>query len=257
MTTSAGRWPWDRPALTGLCAGLAVGAPGEDVDGRTDAGSGHLGRFDRDPEAVPRTFTGVAIDQSDAGGTVEFGDRFGSTVAITGAYANGSRRLAFGAPGEDVGAIRDAGAVNLLRIAATPTAVGELRQGRKLPGSSKKMPGSAQTGDEFGATLVAARLDLGTRSGKNTDRQQALIIGAPGDTVSGHDAAGSVTVVREKLDGTLLFTQNTKGIPGTAEAGDRFGASAAVSYQISNICSARCRSAHPGRTSARWPTPGR
>ncbi len=224
----------NRVGLNGQCAGLAVGSPGEDVAGRADAGAVHYGAYARDPEARPIRFVGWSADQSQAGGTVEAGDRFGFTAAISGPLADRTQRLAFGAPGEDVGRIRDAGAVNVLRVATAPRSVGELRQGKKLPGSTVRIPGSAQAGDAFGSALVVGRLDLGTRSGRSTDRQQAMIIGAPGDTVSGRDGAGSVTIVREKLDGARLYSQDSAGIAGRAEAGDRFGASVALSIQSGN-----------------------
>ncbi len=224
-----------RVGLNGQCAGLAVGSPGEDVDGRADAGTVHYGAYARDPEARPVRFVGWSADQSQAGGTVEAGDRFGFSAAISGPLADRTQRLTFGAPGEDVGRIRDAGAVNVLRVATAPRSVGELRQGKRLPGSSIRLPGSAQTGDAFGSTVVVGRLDLGTRSGRSTDRQQAMIIGAPGDTVSGRDGAGSVTVVRETLDGAKLYSQDSPGIAGRAETGDRFGAALALSIQIGNV----------------------
>jgi hypothetical protein len=215
------------------CAGLAIGSPGEDVGGHADAGLGHLVHLELSSETVPTGVAAINVDQGQAGGTVETGDAFGTTTAVSEATDDGSHTVAFGAPGEDIGTVADAGAVNLLRIGDQLRPLGELRQGRALPGGSK-ISDTPQAGDRFGAALVSARLDLGTAANR-TDRQSTLLIGAPGDTVSGHDGAGSVTVVREKLDGARRYTQNTAGVAGTAENGDRFGESIAVSLRLGNI----------------------
>jgi hypothetical protein len=66
------------------------------------------------------------------------------------------------------------------------------------------------------------------------DGRSDLAIGAPRDSVSGHDLAGAVNVIygsrgrglREDPD--QEFTQDTPGIIATAEAGDRFGAALAA-----------------------------
>jgi hypothetical protein len=55
------------------------------------------------------------------------------------------------------------------------------------------------------------------------------MVGAPGDTVSRQTGAGSVTVVSEKFETAKLLTQSTTGVPGTAEKGDHFGSSLALS----------------------------
>ncbi|CAL8978046.1 hypothetical protein PROP_02347 [Propionicimonas sp. T2.31MG-18] len=58
-----------------------------------------------------------------------------------------------------------------------------------------------------------------------------LVIGAPGRAVAGARAAGAVTVLRFLAGGTYdehTYTQESPGIPGTPQAGDRFGASVAA-----------------------------
>ena len=63
----------------------------------------------------------------------------------------------------------------------------------------------------------------------NGDGHADLAVGAPGGTISGKAGAGYVSVVYGATGGVDAarhadFSQNTAGVPGAAEAGDRFGA---------------------------------
>ncbi|HEY4315646.1 MAG TPA: FG-GAP-like repeat-containing protein [Actinomycetes bacterium] len=85
-----------------------------------------------------------------------------------------------------------------------------------LKQSSRGVPGSQQRDDEFGATLALTDVDR--------DGRQDLVIGAPGED---HDR-GRVTVVRGAKDGwtakgSYAFGEATRGVPGAARNGDRFG----------------------------------
>lgn len=62
----------------------------------------------------------------------------------------------------------------------------------------------------------------------NGDGYQDLALGSPYGTVSGHKGAGFVTIVYGSTSGPntnkkQVFSQNTSGVPGAAEAGDHFG----------------------------------
>ncbi|WP_309059291.1 FG-GAP repeat protein [Streptomyces sp.] len=66
----------------------------------------------------------------------------------------------------------------------------------------------------------------------NGDGRADLAIGAPGATVAGKAKAGAVSVVYSGTGGPrtstrTLLTQNTAGVPGSAEADDAFGTSVA------------------------------
>ncbi|MFD8047270.1 hypothetical protein ACFV5E_28035 [Streptomyces chartreusis] len=66
----------------------------------------------------------------------------------------------------------------------------------------------------------------------NGDGRVDLAIGAPGATVGGKSKAGAVSVVYGGTGGLktatrTLITQNTAGVPGTAEADDAFGSAVA------------------------------
>ncbi|MEV0491250.1 FG-GAP repeat protein [Streptomyces atratus] len=67
----------------------------------------------------------------------------------------------------------------------------------------------------------------------NGDGYQDLVVPAPGATVAGRERAGSLVVLYGSAKGVsasrrAVITQNSAGVPGTAEAGDLFGASSAL-----------------------------
>jgi hypothetical protein len=82
--------------------------------------------------------------------------------------------------------------------------------------SSRGVPGSQDRYDEFGATLALSDTDR--------DGRLDLVIGAPGEDHS----RGRVTVARGAKDGwtakgSYSFGEATRGVPGGAHTGDRFG----------------------------------
>ena len=221
---------WDvtlAPAHAGSgCSDLVVGSPGADVRGAANAGTVSVIRNLAPAEGTPDLDV-LTLDQGELGGDVEAGDAFGYAVQVMAAGHGERPRLIVGAPGEDAGSVVDAGAVNIREVGATNTLVAELRQGRRGPLGAKLLPGTPQTGDRFGSSLAAGLVDLPETSG--ADLAGGLAIGAPGDTVSGRTGAGSVTVVSEKFETAKLLTQSTTEVPGTAETGDHFGSSLALS----------------------------
>jgi hypothetical protein len=92
-----------------------------------------------------------------------------------------------------------------------------------LTQSSPEVGGAAEQGDDFGAALSAGDL--------NGDSRPELVVGVPGEDVGTVKDAGGFVVMNgtEKgLYGGLARSQSTPNMPGTAEAGDRFGAQVAV-----------------------------
>lgn len=190
------------------CTDLIIGAPGE------DARTGQV-------VIVPGSSTGprgadaVVVRQGERGvaGAAEVGDAFGSTLGLRHEEED-VLRLWIGAPFEDVGGAADAGAVT--RIALTPDLdhVESFEYAQGVLG----VPGTPEAGDHFGAALSVA---------------QETLIGVPGEDVGGITDAGLVAVIREgdapgPAQHSREFSQASSGIPGKAEAGDRFGSSVAA-----------------------------
>ncbi|MFC7481273.1 M4 family metallopeptidase [Luedemannella flava] len=151
----------------------------------------------------------------------EAGDRFGAALAIGDLNRDGYADLAVGAPGETVGSPRG-GMVTVLRGSATGvTGTGA----RAFTQNTTGVPDGAETGDLFGAALAIGDL--------NRDGYGDLAVGAPGESVGTRARAGIVTVLKGSTSGVTgtgakAFSQNTTGVPDSAETGDQFGAALAV-----------------------------
>ncbi len=82
------------------------------------------------------------------------------------------------------------------------------------------VPGTLETNDAFGSALA-----VGDITGDGIDD---VAVGAPGEELGYDDGAGVVDILRGSRTGLTgtgaqAFTQNTAGVPGTAEPGDDFG----------------------------------
>ena len=183
---------------------LWVGAPGYDVDGTKDAGA--IFRFSLSPAGVATYLETITQDSPLVPGVAEAGDHFGAVLAGEG--ANG---VVVGVPDENLGQLKDAGTVQRIRTDPTTDA---LIQATDFNQNSPGVPGTAEAGDRFGAAV-------------STDGHA---VGVPGEDLGKLKNAGLVQTFgpsRSPLDSlvpSVDYSQNSKGIPGTAEAGDRFGA---------------------------------
>lgn len=178
------------------CADLAIGSPGRD----SSQGAVHLvaSAGNRDLTRLS-TFAGTAAHGS-----------FGAQVLLlTG------RQLVVSAPTADDGSRWEAGQVQVLPL----TAAGALASARVvLTQNSPGVPGSSEDGDRFGTALAG--------------QDRTMVIGTPDEAVGTRTDAGSVTILSAKSTAPTSYagvgvTQNTAGVPGTAETGDRFGAAVA------------------------------
>ena len=127
--------------------------------------------------------------------------------------------LALGVPGEDTRTAANAGAVEILYGSE-----GGLSAARStwFTADSPGVAGAANARDGFGSALASGDYDR--------DGYADLAIGAPGDTVSSHPGAGSVTILRGSAAGLTgtgdrLVSQDSSSVPGVADDGDRLGAS--------------------------------
>lgn len=190
---------------------LAVGAPGETVGGRPDAGA--VSVFYGSAGGLPAT------SQTLLQGNPELGDRFG-TALVAGFFNADQGDLAVGAPGEDVGSAGGAGAVSV--FSGTPGG---------LPTSSRVLlQANSEVGDQFGSALAAGFFDTGPSD---------LAIGVPFEDLGGATDAGAVNVVYGSNTGLVgrnqTLTQDSPGVVGTAEPGDLFGVALARGIFLNNF----------------------
>jgi hypothetical protein len=188
---------------------LAVGAPGEDIGATGNAGAVTV--LFGSPAGLTTVGSQTLFQGGGAGGTAETGDAFGSALASGVLGGDAIADLVVGAPGEDLGATANAGAVNLL--AGSPGG---------LTAGAVATQGNPEPLDLFGLAVATGDFD-------NTGGDD-VAAGAPGETVNGRQAAGAVSVFNGPPGGLanerLLF-QGTAGLPGAPESFDEFGAAVA------------------------------
>ncbi len=199
---------------------LAIGVPDEDVGRARDAGAVNLlyGSFQG------LTVTGDQFWTQNSGGVAgaaESGDHFGAALAAGDFNHDGRDDLAIGVPQEDLGAVVDAGGVNVLYGGTNRlTAVGS----QFFDQDTADMVDTAQAGDRFGASLTAVPTAFAGYDG--------LAIGVPGEDANAVVDSGAVQVVfgsaaglaPDAGPGNQLLHQDTPGMAGdTGEVGDAFG----------------------------------
>lgn len=191
---------------------LFVGTPREDIAGKADAGG--VVQLTYDPPASVgqrgRILTSGAgfwtQDTAGVAGSAEQGDRFGSATESLDLSTTGAATFVVGTPGEDLGSVRDAGAVYTLG------------GGRVYDESSAGVPGTVEAGDLFGATLgslrdIATGLPLSSVPPGPGTWSGGLLVGVPGED-------GSGVVVSGLPHGTSTTSRQWSG-PGP---GARYGA---------------------------------
>ena len=193
---------------------LWIGAPGRDVGGRRDAGAVY--RYALDGVGGARLLGVLTQGTQAVGDRAEAGDRFGERLAPvwSGVVA--------GVPREDVGSRRDAGALEYLRVAS---AGGMLRGQHFDQGSGgRERP---ERGDRFGAAVFG--------------HQDGAWAGAPGEDLPGavdagviqdFDRPGGQSTARRLRAGRVRSQGSGPGVPGVAEAGDRFGSAIATGASL-------------------------
>ncbi|MBI2565744.1 MAG: FG-GAP repeat protein [Candidatus Schekmanbacteria bacterium] len=194
---------------------LALGEPDRDRDGKVGSG-GVVVYWGPRPFASEPDET-ITQDTPGVKGKSEAGDGFGAALSAADFNGDTCDDLAIGAPGESLNGKAAAGAVVVLYGAPAGLTY---KASQRWHQDSDQVPGVAETGDRFGAALTSGDFD-----GNGHDD---LAIGVPGENVDGKDFAGAVNVLFGTGRGLVagqLWSQNSTGIAGVAEAGDLFGAS--------------------------------
>ncbi|MFF5891570.1 trypsin-like serine protease [Streptomyces globisporus] len=205
---------------------LAIGLPGEDGSGFTNAGA-----------VVYLHGTGqtnVLINQDSEGvaGAMESNDDFGASLA------GSPQHLAIGSPGEAVGGMADAGAVSLfnhkLNAAKIPTGIAGLDQ------NLAEIQDDSEAGDTFGFSLSMTAYRPNAAA---TGTESLLVIGTPGEGTPTIATTGRIDVLRLTPTGFSQLSgihQGTTGVTGANEDGDRFGHTvSAVSLNPAAVSTAR------------------
>ncbi len=202
---------------------LAIGAPAEDVGALVDAGAVNVlygssaGLTAGGDQLWHQDCPGVLGTAEAGGGFKVAGDLFGDRLASGDFDGDGFDDLAIGVPGEDVGAIVDAGAVNVLYGSGSGlTAAGDQLWHQDTSG----VLGTAEEFDLFGRSLASGDFD--------GDGNDDLAIGAPFEDIGAIEAAGAVNVLYGSGSGLTaagdqLWHQDSAGIEGVAAAADFFG----------------------------------
>jgi len=202
---------WDE-ATSRMVHDLYVGAPRATVAGHELAGE--VFRYSIAPNPASRVVATLreVRSQNSPGvpGSAENGDGFGSVLASTGIDG-----VLVGAPDENVGSVRDAGTVWFLRVDSAGEPIDSQSYSQNSPGVS----GSAEVDDHFGAVLGSRGL--------------VAVVGVPDEDSGSRADTGMIQTFRQRSEAQPLrpvkgITQDTAGIPGTMERGDRFGAAVAV-----------------------------
>ncbi|QEU92983.1 FG-GAP and VCBS repeat-containing protein [Streptomyces kanamyceticus] len=153
----------------------------------------------------------VTYDQDSAGvpGADEADDAFGSAVAAGDVTGDGLADLAIGAPGEAVGTVADTGSVTLLKSTA-----GTFTSGQAWHQESAGVPGIAEKGDHFGASVRLKDINKNGRADLST--------GATGEAIGDTSGVGAVWVLRGTPTG--LTSQYAASFNGTDFGIDAAGA---------------------------------
>jgi hypothetical protein len=217
----------DRGSSTGD-VGLVVGEPSEDAGSRADAGSVTVLSFSRDTHRLS-TAQLIAQDAPGVGGVGESGDRFGAAVASS--RRGGTWFVAVGAPGEGIGSLASAGMVQTF----SGTSLAALRPSQSFTQNTSGVPGGVESGDRFGAAVAIGRF-ADCVAGNPVD----LAVGAPGEDLSSHRDAGTVTLLPLGATGTWApacrhawYQGSTPSLGGVPESGDRLGATLGTSTRRS------------------------
>jgi hypothetical protein len=214
---------------------LAIGIPGEDVDGEDQAGAVHVlyaheDRLDTSGDQFWHQ------DLPDVAGNAKEDDNFGAALAAADFNGDSYDDLAVGIPAYDVGTARDYGAVHILYGSAS----GLVIEGQRLwlQGSLYGLPDEPEEHDNFGHALGVGDFDC--------DGFEDLAIGVPYEDIESGTVLNNAGVVHVLYGASAglssardqIFYQGSLNIPGVqAQADEQFGYALAGGDFDGNGCS--------------------
>jgi hypothetical protein len=162
------------------------------------------------------TIGGGSVDtlmqgSANVGNTASSGDRFGTTVSAADLDNDGYTDLLVGTPYEDINGQADSGLAQV--IWGSPNGLGKGKASTELTQTS--FGRTITAGDQLGYAIDASN-ELGADL-------PMVAVGVPGGNVSGLNDAGWVGFFTAGLNDPRAIDQDSAGIPGAAEASDRFG----------------------------------
>lgn len=195
---------------------LAIGVPFANVGtvGSAGAVQVHYGSSDGLTESTQQVWT---QDTSGIFGVAEPLDYFGFSIAVADFNGDGFGDLAIGVPGEDIGSIADSGGVHILYGSLSGL---KATRSQWWTQNSSGVIDEPDGLDEFGTSLVAANF------GKSAHAD--LAIGVPAEQINTVRSGGGVNIIYGSTNGltgtgSQFWSQDSAGIFGVAENGDRFG----------------------------------
>lgn len=203
-----------------------IGDPWATISGNAQAGRINVLYGDADGLIGEGSRDVLWQGEENVGGVAEAGDRFGFSLSVADINCDQYTDLVVGSPWEDINGQADSGYVQVLWGGAAGLAIDEA----STQYTQTNFGRTIVAGDQFGYAVDAME-DVG-QGGTGAPDAYALAIGAPGADVSGRNDAGWVGF-RVACDGGNIYsevTQDTPGIPGAAEVGDRFGAAISLNY---------------------------
>ncbi|AIF82779.1 FG-GAP repeat protein [Candidatus Nitrososphaera evergladensis SR1] len=206
---------------------LAIGIPDEDVGNATDAGAVNViyGSASGLSDTSPIANQFWTQDSTSIADTAESGDAFGFSLAGGDFNGDGYSDLAIGVRTEDVGAVNNAGAVNVIYGSASGLSTSARVANQFWSQGSGSIADSAEDGDVFGEAVTTGDF--------NGDGYSDLAIGVPSEDIGAVSNGGAVNVIYGSEDGlsatspvsNQFWNQDSTSIADTAETQDSFGTS--------------------------------